>query len=116
MWRTLILKRVQDQSSIPFEGVLHHITPPVRPSDPENRWAIDNQVLQDFYLSINRMSSAFIIKEFPPKSLYQGTALIHTSILYQNGFRTIKARFKSPTPADAYIRFLYEELNDGTHE
>lgn len=95
----------------PCEGVFHHIIPPPAPAQPENWRVVDAGILQDWTMYLNRMSSAFVMKEFPPVSQYEGSPLIHCSISdAANNIRSIKARFKGPAPADAYVRFLNDEL------
>lgn len=94
----------------PIEGVFHHIIPPPAPARPEPWRVVDANILQNWTTYINRMSPAFTMKEFPALSQYEGAPLIHCVIEDGNNLRTIKARYKGPAPADAYVRFLNDEL------
>lgn len=101
----------------PIEGVYHHIIPPPAPAHPETWRTVDPTILQDWMTFINRMTPAFVMKEYPPMSQYQGSPLMHyvrdTSLV---GFIKIKARFQTKNPADAYIRFLNDELFTAPYE
>lgn len=144
MWKTLLLKRVQDvfeqekhhradhfiritRNMVvpapladllyaigsyydPNEGVRHHIIPPARPAEPEPWWTIDNAILGQWDLCINRMQDAFVMKEFPSPSNYEGRPLFQTSIDDTADGRAIRARYRGPTPADAYLRAVNDEL------
>lgn len=99
----------------PLEGVFHHIIPPAAPAAPENWRTVDATILQNWCTYMNRMSGAFVMKEFPPISQYEGTNLFHCTRQVAGQVCTIKARYKGTTPADAYIRFVNDELFDNPY-
>lgn len=94
------------------EGVCHGIIPPPVPAELEPWRTFDNDILLNWLTMINQVSSKFLIKEYPPTSQYKGSALILCTIQDDivHGTRCIKGRFKGPTPLDAYVRFLNDEL------
>lgn len=144
MWKTLILKRVQDVYEFekhrradhyvhlvhninvpahladllyslgpyfdPLEGVNHHITPPPRPAVPQPWWLIDDEVLQNWSMTMNLMAHLFEMKQYPQSFECISTPLIHTSIQDDAGLRTIRARYKGPTESDVFLRLLNDEI------
>lgn len=100
------------------EGVSHRIIPPPSPPVPEPWRTLDLKVLRGWLTMVDQLSSAFLMKEYPPMAQCKGTALIHCTIQDNavRGTRCIKSRFKGPTAIDAYIRFLNDELFGDPYE
>lgn len=144
MWKTLVLKRVQDvyeqekhrrapqfvrvMQNIPVPAPLadllyslgqHHsralgtifdMTPPPQPAQPPRWWELDPMILDHWCLLMGRMSTIFMMKEFPSKSEFKDRAIGMTSILDQGETRSVRSLTNEPTPADGFIRFIHDEL------
>lgn len=144
MWRTLILKRVQDvfelekhrraehfirvMPNLPVPapladllyslgqlhsralGTVFDMVPPARPAVPQPWWTLDNQVLDHWCLLTARMSTLYMMKEFPAKNEFKDRAIGMTSILDAANVRSVKSLTNEPTAADGFIRFVNDEL------
>lgn len=146
MWKTLILKRVQDVYEnekrvrsehyirlhrnilvpatlgdllyqigafhSPSNGIVYHLTPPLRPANPPSWWIIDDNILAGWIQLTIRFRDIFTMKEFPSPADYEGRAMLMTTITDEGDTRRIKSLTNDPRPVDAFIRFMNDELYD----
>lgn len=144
VWKTIILKRIQDVYELeksrradhfirisrnvnlpapladllytlgqyydPQEDIMHHLVPPAHPAQPEPWRSVDADILTQWNETITLLTPYFIMKEYPPMSIYQGTPIMFTTVVDTGNLRAVKARFNGPTPSDAYIRLVNDEL------
>lgn len=59
---------------------------------------------------MGRMSSLFMMREFPSKSEYKDRPIGMTSISDQVALRSVKSLTNEPSPADGFLRFINDEL------
>jgi len=69
-----------------------------------------NAVLDHWCLLTARMSTLYMMKEFPVKNEYKDRAIGMTSILDMVNVRSVKSLTNEPTAADGFIRFVNDEL------
>lgn len=154
MWKTLILKRVQDvyerekhirpehyvridrsilvpaplsdlMSAIgSFDshsrGVTYHVTPPARAAQPPDWWTVDDNVVTLWVRLMHRMKHLYLMREYPSPADFDSRPLALTTIrteLVNNqvAARAVYAYTNEPTPADALVRFVNDDMYENAH-
>lgn len=92
------------------EGIMYHMVPPTRAADPEPWWTLDNAIFSAWNQTVNRMQHLFQMKEYPSLSDFDARPIYGCSKLIDGQMQSIVARWNKPKPADAFIRFVNDEL------
>lgn len=91
-------------------GMQFHVTPPAHAAEPPNWWTVDAAILSNWNLLCNRMKKMYLMREFPSPSDYDGRPLVLTNIHDQGDFRSVSSYTNEPTPSDAFVRLVNDEL------
>jgi hypothetical protein len=93
-------------------GVIYDSVPPAHAANPPPWWAVDNDLVQQWCLMVNRLKTNYLMREFPSMTDYTNKPLMLTSLHDNEDLRSIKAFTNEPKPADALIRFVNDPLYD----
>lgn len=92
-------------------GAIIDMIPPERDADnPAPWWQVENDMYFNYCLFCARMQNKYIFYEFPKPHDYEGRTICLTTIHDENGLRTVRAKTNEPTPSDALIRHVNDDL------
>lgn len=95
----------------PADGVIYEMIPPDRPAAPPNFWTTDAAIVANWQLACNRMQHLFTMKEYPAMTDFKERPIMLTSrIVIDDDYARIVAHRNTPTPADAMLRLIHDEL------
>lgn len=98
-------------------GRIYHIIPPNVPAqNPPNWMTIDNAILQQYHLFVNRLMPLYTFREFPASHDFERRPICLTAIHsdgpedHEDDLISVRSLTNEPEVTDCFLRFVNNEL------